>query len=184
MRWLARLFGIAIWGITKWGILLVIADYFWTFFQSLADGLTVTQALVWAFAAFGALGFFLIALAKGFDYLAGLLPEMIARRKVATFFSEMSLHGKHEAITLSAVVYFWNGEKKAETPMERIQADFKLHHLKAAIGQGLLIAQGPGGLVASSTLCRPTDLADFFGSWRWIYVKDELWRGATYQGQS
>jgi hypothetical protein len=184
MRWLARLFGIGIWWITKWGILIVIADYFWTFFKSLADGQSVYQAMTWALFAFGACGLSLIALAKGFDYLASLLPEVIARRKVAAFFREMSLHGKHKAISLSDAVYFWNGGKNPETPMEVIQADFKLHHLKAAIGQGLLQAHGPGGLVKESTFCRPIDLAGFLGSWRWILVRDERWKGATYNGQA
>ena len=184
MRWLARILGIGIWWVSKCGSVLMLADYFFTFFKSLADGLSVVQSLAWAFFAFGSCGLFLIWIAKGFDYLANLLPEMLARRRAAAFFREMSLHGKHEAVTLSAVVYFWNGGKNPDTPMEVIQADFKLHHLKAAIGQGLLRAQGPGGLIQESTLCLPSDLADFFSSWRWIQVKDELWKGATYTGQS
>ena len=89
----------------------------------------------------------IVGVANLFDYIAGLLPEIVARRKVAAFFREMALHGKHDAITLNAVVYFWNGGKDLATPMDFVQGDFKLHHLKAAIDQRLLAARGPGGQV-------------------------------------
>lgn len=184
MRWLARIIGIAIWWITKWGVVLVIADYFWTFFGSLAGKLDVYQALALAFGAFGACGLMLIALVKGLDYLANLLPEMVARRKLATLFKDLSAHGKYEGVTLGAVVEFWNDGEPPKTQLERIRAEFRLHHLEAAIGQGYLRAIGPGGLVKENTQCLPSDLATFFGSWKWIRVKDELWKSATYEGTS
>lgn len=179
MRWLAKTIGYIRWSIAAVGVLSVVAIATWTFFVSMTEGLTVTQAAVWGIAALGA-GFLLVAgIAYCLDQLAALLPEVIGRQKVAAFFKEMTLHDKHEAITLSAVVYFWSGGKNAETPMDVIRADFKLHHLKAAIAQRKLVAQGQrGDVVLESTLCRPADLADFFGSWRWIFVDDSQWKDA------
>jgi hypothetical protein len=183
MQWLGKLLGFGLWAITKWGAIALIAEGTWTFFRSLSEEMTVTQAMVWGFAAMGALLLLLVGVAKAFDYVAGLLPEVLARQRAGKFFRDMALHGKHKAITINEAVHYWNG-KDPETPTEWVKADFKLHHLKAAIGQGLLKAQGPGGLVTANTLCRPADLADFFGSRRWIWVKDDQWKSATYAGDS
>src|SRR4051794_904168 len=166
MRWLSHLLGIGIWWITKWGAIVLLIDGTWAFFKSMAEGLTVTQAMIWGFAALGGGLLLLVGVAIAFDYVAGLLPEVLSRRRAAAFFKDMALHGKHDAITLNNVVHFWTG-KNPDTPTEIIRHDFKLHHLKAAIGQGFLTGHGPGGLVTASTTCTPADLADYFFSWRW-----------------
>jgi hypothetical protein len=162
MRWLARLLGFGFWWLTKLGAIFVILDGTWTL---------------------GAALLLVVALAYAMDYLAGLLPEVLARRRAAAFFRDMAVHGKHQEIDLNFAVHIWMG-KNPQTPMEVMQADFKIHHLKAAIGQGFLQAYGPGGSVKTTTLCRPADLADYFASWHWILVKDEKWKEAIYLGQS
>ena len=180
MRWLLRLYEIGKHWWAHVAVALMIGKSTWTFFKCLADGLSVTQALILGLAMFGAVLLAAVGLFYLVDYLAKQLPEWSSRRKAASFFRDMALHGKHPTITLNEAIHYWNG-KDPQTPTEWVQADFKLHHLKAAIGQGFLDGIGPGGSVTLATRCRPEDLAAFFGSLRWLRVRDELWKQATYQ---